>query len=121
VGFNQSELQGVEVSCLGEKARGDGDLAQVVKCAGHPQVTQTVMGKSHLFANAAGYLAYPTLMTNGIWIPGRHRGLQHLNKRLHDISFSTGVSPRQPSGRQPQKPWASEVTDKLQAIPDPGI
>jgi hypothetical protein len=96
VGFNQGELQGSEFPRLGQNVRGDGDLAQVVKRPGYPEIMEAVLGESHLPADVTGYLAYPSLMTNGIRVPGRHHAFQHLNEGLHDTSFLVGISPPGP-------------------------
>ena len=121
VGFNQGELRVGELARLGENARGDGDLAQIVQSAGHPQITQAVLGKAHLYADGTGYLAYPPLMTNGIGVPGRDRGLQYLHEGFHDFSFPTRVASRRPAGPQTQAPRTGEVIHRVRQPLTPTI
>jgi hypothetical protein len=41
----------------------------------YSQITQAILGKSHLPADGTSYLAYPPLMTKSIGVPDFHRGL----------------------------------------------
>jgi hypothetical protein len=80
-----------------------------VKHTGYAEAAEPVFGKAHFLADGTSDLGYPPLMINGIWIPGRNRGLHDLNQGFHDLSFPNGLSPHQPAGRQERRPGSVRV------------
>jgi hypothetical protein len=73
MGFDQGKFLGSEFTRLRKKIRGDGELSQIMECAGYPKIMQAILQQAHLSANGTGDLAYPPLMANSIGVPGCHR------------------------------------------------